>query len=347
MSVIRLPIDTKSLHYNIKNDNKAGHTATVATPLKQGKSYNKELARVFDLPSYKNFEANEALLNEINKNARIAIKVLGVFVLDKFSVNGIPIDCDGKQYSIYVREETDPSKAQYGRIKVHYPLRFKFIDTELNIDNNAVINAVSAFLKNYAFLVTAFEYDTETQILNFRATLVGEPQVPYSKVFVNEKGVGNKFAVTFTDIADNYDYEIFALRKTLGEEISPVNYNETMERFQEDAMNRAERYILDLDDVTAYKNIGIDYPYAPFDIEYIQDNITKYALVFFTATNTVYFSMPAKRIGFCNAFADYTTLLVFTSIATTPQLHIFTIAEANRFTKSIASIVYTKEKTNE
>ena len=38
MSVIRLPIDTKSLYFNIKNDNKTGHTATVATPLKQGAS---------------------------------------------------------------------------------------------------------------------------------------------------------------------------------------------------------------------------------------------------------------------------------------------------------------------
>ena len=37
MSIIRLPIDTKSLYFNIKNDNKTGHTATVATPLKQGR----------------------------------------------------------------------------------------------------------------------------------------------------------------------------------------------------------------------------------------------------------------------------------------------------------------------
>ena len=33
--IIRIPIDTKSLYLNIKNDNETGHTATVATPLKQ------------------------------------------------------------------------------------------------------------------------------------------------------------------------------------------------------------------------------------------------------------------------------------------------------------------------
>ena len=44
MSIIRLPIDTKSLYFNIKNDNETGHTATVATPLKQGASLHTELA---------------------------------------------------------------------------------------------------------------------------------------------------------------------------------------------------------------------------------------------------------------------------------------------------------------
>ena len=50
MSIIRLPIDTKSLYFNIKNDNESGHTATVATPLKQGSSLHLELAEVYKIP---------------------------------------------------------------------------------------------------------------------------------------------------------------------------------------------------------------------------------------------------------------------------------------------------------
>lgn len=42
MNKIYLHIDTKSLYMNIKNDNKTGHTATVATPIKQGNTF-KEL----------------------------------------------------------------------------------------------------------------------------------------------------------------------------------------------------------------------------------------------------------------------------------------------------------------
>ena len=50
MSIVRLPIDTKSLYFNIKNDNQRGHTATVATPLKQGASVHEELMQITKIP---------------------------------------------------------------------------------------------------------------------------------------------------------------------------------------------------------------------------------------------------------------------------------------------------------
>ena len=50
MSMIRLSIDTKSLFFNIKNDNERGHTATVATPLKQGSVARPELFEIEKIP---------------------------------------------------------------------------------------------------------------------------------------------------------------------------------------------------------------------------------------------------------------------------------------------------------
>lgn len=47
MNKIILPIDTKSLHYNIKNDNKSRHTATVSTPLKQDSSHREALGKIY------------------------------------------------------------------------------------------------------------------------------------------------------------------------------------------------------------------------------------------------------------------------------------------------------------
>lgn len=56
MQKIILPIDTKSFYFNIKNDNATGHTATVATPIKQGNSINEKLIQVYKIPMQIDFQ---------------------------------------------------------------------------------------------------------------------------------------------------------------------------------------------------------------------------------------------------------------------------------------------------
>ena len=68
--IIRLPIDIKSLYMNIKNDNKTGHTATVATPLKQGASIHEELARIVDIPENITQATREELTGMILSKSR-------------------------------------------------------------------------------------------------------------------------------------------------------------------------------------------------------------------------------------------------------------------------------------
>ena len=48
--IIRMPIDLKSLYLNIRNDNKTGHTPTVATPLRQGSPIHPEIAQIQNIP---------------------------------------------------------------------------------------------------------------------------------------------------------------------------------------------------------------------------------------------------------------------------------------------------------
>ena len=55
------------------------------------------------------------------------------------------------------------------------------------------------------YIIEAFEYNTESRVLNFDATIVGSNLVPYSKVFVNRRGVGNKFSKMLVGESDNYD----------------------------------------------------------------------------------------------------------------------------------------------
>ena len=200
MSIIRLPIDVKSLYFNIKNDNKTGHTATVATPLKQGASVREGLSRIMEIPENINSFSREELISKILAKSRAQAKIVGLYVFDRLSVNGVELD-EYVSFCMYIREETDPQNVHYGRQKIHYPSSLRFEDNHITIDNRQVLRAVSEHLHNYAFLIEAFEYDTDSRILNFDATIVGEPNIPYSKVFINRRGVGNKFTSHFTEVS--------------------------------------------------------------------------------------------------------------------------------------------------
>ena len=76
MSVIRLPIDIKSLYFNIKNDNEKGHTATVATPLKQGASVHEELSKIHCIPHNINDYSRDSLVGHILSLMCLSLTVL-------------------------------------------------------------------------------------------------------------------------------------------------------------------------------------------------------------------------------------------------------------------------------
>ena len=139
MQRIVLPIDTKSLFLNIFNDNESGHTATVSTPIKQGNSTNERLMQIFKIPKQIDFNLKPKLIDELIKNSKSQIKINNVFIFDKISVNGNVIDTENTFFGMYIKEEVDPKKVQFGRIKLHYPLSLKFEDDDINIDNKYII----------------------------------------------------------------------------------------------------------------------------------------------------------------------------------------------------------------
>lgn len=339
MSVIRLPIDTKSLYFNIKNDNKTGHTATVATPLKQGASTREKLSKIRKIPENINSFSREELISKILSKSRAQAKIVGVFVFDKLSVNGISLD-EKSLFCMYIREETDPENVHYGRQKVHYPSSLIYEDNYIFINNKSVMNSVSNLLHNYAFLIEAFEYDTETGILNFDATIVGERDIPYSKVFINRRGAGNKFTSYFTEVSDVYDTEIIALREKHGyDKVTPENFNEIISSNNVIAHSLVVDYLAEI----GAKNIRVlkdEYPYALYDIQYNENGIRKYAIVKHTATKSKYFSLPLSKIQFCNDFSSEALLLLVTDINGIPQIHRYTIEDLNTLNKSINSITY-------
>lgn len=339
MSIIRLPIDVKSLYFNIKNDNKAGHTATVATPLKQGASVREGLSRIMEIPENINSFSREELISKILAKSRAQAKIVGLYVFDRLSVNGVELD-EYVSFCMYIREETDPQNVHYGRQKIHYPSSLRFEDNHITIDNRQVLRAVSEHLHNYAFLIEAFEYDTDSRILNFDATIVGEPNIPYSKVFINRRGVGNKFTSHFTEVSDIYDTEIISLREKYGyDAVTPENFNEII------AENTAIAHSLTINFLTSSsaENIRVlkeEYPYALYDVQYTENGVRKYVIVKQTATKSKYFNLPLSKIQFCNDFSNQTLLLLVTDINGVPQIHKYSINELNRLNKSINSITY-------
>lgn len=294
MSKIILPIDTKSLYQNILNDNLSGHTATVATPLKQGNSYNNELGKLLEIKEKEiDFQEKPELINEMLKNSKSKNIIKKVFVFDKVAVNGEVLN-NKCNYCIYIKEEVDPSKAQYGRLKVHYPINLKYEDVDLTINNKEIINLISDALNNYAYLIKSFEYDTKEKILNFNALVVGENKIPYSKVFINEKGVGNKFNYIFNELTEDYDMEIIALRQAHGEVVNTNNFNDYVLRNKCKSISLITKQLKQIG-ATNIEDIGTNYPYSLYDIRYEMDGHVKYALIANTSTKIKYFNLSIKR----------------------------------------------------
>ena len=340
MSIIRLPIDIKSLFFNIKNDNQRGHTATVATPIKQGAAINPDLAQITTIPEGVSETSREQLISSLLAKSRALAKINGVFVFDHISVNGIDVDVPCC-FCMYIREETAPDNVHCGRQKLHYPTSLFYEDDNILINNRKIIEVISEHLHGYAFLVEAFEYNTTTQTLNFDVIIIGENGIPYSKVFINKRGVGSKFTSQFTEVSDVYDAEIISLREHYGYDVvGPENFFEFMARNNTIAYSLATEFLANLaaEDIRTIKD---DYPYSLFDIRCTINGVRKYVVVKQTATKTKYFSLPLSKVQFLNDFAEDALLLLITDINGYPSIQQYQIAELNSLNKSIDSITYT------
>lgn len=306
MHRIILPIDTKSLYYNVLNDNIKGHTCTVATPIKQGKSINPFLKEVYRIPEQIDFEKHEQLIKELTKNSKSIVKINNVFVFEKLKVNGQVLNVDAS-YCIYIKEEIDKSRAQFGRIKLHYPLSIKY--EILNIDNRKVINAISDFVHGYAFIVESFEYNFEDRSLNFNVLLAGYSNIPYSKIFINNKGVGSKYNKAVKNYFDMYDTEIISLRKKYTDQVSTENFIEYIETGFDISKQKVRQYLESVRAINI-RDISSEYPYSLFDFQYYINDTIHYVIVFSTYTKSIYFNLSSWQNQFINTFDNVEIFLV-------------------------------------
>lgn len=341
MQIINLPINTKSLYLNILNDNPKGHTATVNTPIKQGNSLNKQLEQIFKIPKQLSFKQKNNLISEMLKNSKSIIKINNVFVFDKISVNGIKLN-NTPCFCLYIKEEVDDKKKQYGRIKFHYPTSFHYKDREINIDNKSILNQISEVLLNYAFVVNSFQYDFDTDYLNFKVTIIGENQIPYSKVFIKNKGVGNKFSNIFNEYANSYDMEIMSLRKKYGKDVDAASYENYINKERIIANDVCTEFLKN-QKYQEIRNISEKYPDSLYDFDYEENGTTKYCMLFFTATSKKYFNISSKRLRFINDFKEKTSIILITNIEYDPKVNVLKVEDLNNYSSTINSIMMKEE----
>lgn len=343
MGIVHIPIDTKSFYFNIRNDNATGHTPTVATPIKQGASVRSEMLGIYEIPENIPVLSREEVVSLLLSKSRTQATINRILVFNKISVNWNILEIPAA-FCFYVREETDTSNIHFGRLKLHYPQTLQYQDESVLIDNRKVLKTISEYLKEYAFIIEAFDYDMESGVLNFDATIIGENNIPYSKVFINRRGVGNKFSKYFTVLADVYDSEIISLREKLGyENVSPDNFSDIYAE-NDDRASLLTMQSLEAQGATDIRFLKSVFPYSLFDIQCYIGEKKYYIIVKQTATKSKYFSLPIGQVQFCNDFDEHVQLWLYTDIVGTPQLTVYSAYDINHLGKSISNITYTDRR---
>lgn len=337
--IIDLPIDKKSFFYNINNDNKSGHTATVATNIKQGNTINEKLAKIIYIDNKLdgNFDCDDLVLC-CTKNSKSQTKIVSIHTFSKFSINGLRFDCDF-EFCIYVKKEIDTQKVQFGRMKMHYPFSFKYVNIDFNINNREVVKCISNILKGNAFLVNSFKYDMSSKVLDFDITILGYNGIPYSKVFINSKGAGNKFNETFNDFSYYYDTEIENMRKYFFANINTSNFNEYFTKCKSLAFDVIkEKFLIN----SSGDYIGDCFPSAPYDVEYFEGEVKKYLIIVLSTTKFKKITLSMQKLNFLNDFPEYTNVVLVDDLFVNKNISVYSADKLSEMNKTINSISFTE-----
>lgn len=329
-------IDEKSLFRGVKNDYKKGQSATVHTPLNQSQDKNKWRNDIYDFLKGCESEDKVDSLPELLKakclqktTSKASGQIVHFYVFSNFTLDGVPFDAESS-FAMYVKEETSKSivkrnglttaNTHLGRQKLHYPIAFAHMSDGYNIDNRKVLDKILEVNGGFAYVVDGFEYDTETQILDFKTTIIGIEGVLLSNVFKRKKGVGLKLLVD--GISMDQPSLISTTKKILTEEENKAFF-ETLDKIQESSRSNGqigEEYVYDNikkilgaepDEKT---HISKKYPQSPFDIECILDGEKKYIEVKATGGEKKVFYMSKGERRFMDKYERCYLLVLVTNV---------------------------------
>ena len=133
--------------------------------------------------------------------------------------------------------------------------------------------------------------------------------------------------------------EIISLKKKYGEEINTENYREYVEKEKSFSIN------LIIDNLKAHgikevNNIAEKYPYSLYDIEYLEQGIKKYIMIYYTSTSTKYFNMSSKRLKFLNDFREQAYILLITNVEENYNIVKYGMEDINKLSSTINSVMF-------
>ena len=227
---------------------------------------------------------------------------------------------------MYMKRETDEyitkvdgtktKNTHLGRIKLHYPITYRYKADGYNIDNNGVLEAIKKQNGGFAFVVRGFEYSDENKTLNIITSLIGPEGIPLSTVFRRAKGVGKKLMIDPNKVVDA-DY-IVVVEQTPDLKGNNISY-ELINKSRAENGKLGEEFVYKLllekllDENELY-HTSLEFPQSPYDIEYILDGKKRYVEVKSTSGTKEIFNMSSGELKFMEKYKDSYTLFMVTEV---------------------------------
>ena len=151
--IIRFKIDEKSLYFGCINDYERGETASVHTPINQSadpKKWKNDILKLINTDArLHDKDIPERLIAKCKSGSKSENIIQDIFVFDNILVDGKKIDVDA-QFGMYIKKETAKiikdqkgrltENTHLGRLKLHYPITFKYVLDGFKIDNLKIFN---------------------------------------------------------------------------------------------------------------------------------------------------------------------------------------------------------------
>ena len=328
-------IDEKSLFKGVKNDYSKGQSPIVHTPLNQSVNPKKWRNDIYDfINGYKSEDIDKLpkILKQKcmpNTTSSALSKIVNFFVFSKFSINGEKFDVSSS-FAMYVKEEISEYIVQrngkvvknthLGRQKLHYPMSFAHIADGYNIDNKKVLDKILEVNGGFAYVVTGFDFDTDTKILNFKTTMIGLKGVLLSNVFKRKKGVGLKLLVNGLNL-DNSNFA--SIKNSILTKEENENFIATLEKIQKSSRSNGmigEEYVYDnIEKIIGIKpeekrHVSKFYPLSPYDIECIINGEKMYIEVKSTKDSKKIFYMSRGERKFMDKYEQHYLLILVTNV---------------------------------